>query len=84
MAYAEQASQLAKSKEQRKFNGMFDTMEESNIWEALTKLRLLQVVLKNEWYHTTQTIKYLYKKCRHGKIIRNVEQLPSSQISELK
>lgn len=61
-----------KSKEKIKFNGMLDRMEESNIWEKLPKLRLLEVIILNdgddadeeEWSDILgrESIKYLYQK----------------------
>lgn len=63
-------AQYHKAREIIKFNEMFDKMEESNIWEVLPKLRVLEVVFLSEsldlhkgWSPVLRPLKYLYEKC---------------------
>lgn len=70
--YFENPCQHIKSREEIKFNGLFERMEKSSIWEILPKLRLLEVIILNkrnqlgeeEWSEDLGYLstKYLYEK----------------------
>lgn len=61
-----------KEREQIKFNGLFDRMDESTIWELLPKLKLLEIVLTNNWEELqVPAVRYLYEKNRRNRIVKH-------------